>query len=226
MIIPSIVLAFLALSLFACSDTDDKVGGGAVEGNTVTAEYKVDPVQIDSVREILTESSVDSPPRVSDKCEWYSVDLNTPKEAYFEFFDDIDASESCLVNLYPEQNGIEYWGFIDSDISIDGVEWKTTHEIIYIVPTDQGVAINEKVQNSYVFAPPFPCEKLMESYRESCQERGGVFHTPPGGCDCGVKFTCTIEQPFLTKPVRETLEDVAEQLKNSCMEEVQAYTRN
>lgn len=31
---------------------------------------------------------------------------------------------------------------------------------------------------------------------------------------------------FLTKPVRETLEDVAEQLKNSCMEEVQAYTRN
>ena len=147
MIIPSIVLAFLALSLFACSDTDDKVGGGAVEGNTVTAEYKVDPVQIDSVRETLTESSVDSPPRVSDKCEWYSVDLNTPKEAYFEFFDDIDASESCLVNLYPEQNGIEYWGIIDSDISIDGVEWKTTHEIIYIVPTDQGVAINERIGN-------------------------------------------------------------------------------
>lgn len=226
MTISSIVLAFLALSFFACSNSDDKLGGGAVEGNTVTAEYRVDPVQIDSIREVLGESSVDTPSRVRDQCEWYSIHLNTPREEYFEFFDDIDASESCLVNLYPEQNSVDYWGFMDSDVSIDGVEWKTTHEVIYIVPTDQGVAINEKVYNSYVFYPPFLCEKLMEPYRESCQDRGGVFQTPPGGCECGVRFTCTIELPFLTKPVRETLEDVAEQLKNSCMEEVQAYTRN
>lgn len=226
MIIPSTILILFAFSLLACSGDNDKLGGGAVEGNTVEAEYKVEPVQIDSIREVVGESAIDSHPKEFDNCEWYSIHLNTPREEYFEFFDDIDASESCLVNLYPEQNSVDYWGLMDSDVSIDGVEWKDTHEVIYIVPTDQGVAINEKVYNFYVSYPPFLCEKLMEPYRESCQERGGVFQTPPGGCECGVRFTCTIELPFLTKPVRETLEDVAEQLKNSCMEEVQAYTRN
>jgi hypothetical protein len=224
MIILSIVLAFVAFSFFACSDAEDKFGGGAVEGNTVVVEYKVDPVQIDSIRMVQGESAVDSPPRESDACEWYELRLDTPREVYYEFYDDIDASEACVVNLYPEQNAIEYVGTSDADISSGGVEWKMSIENIYVVPTENGVAINEKVNNAYF--DNTSCEKLIEPYRESCQERGGVFYTPPGGCSCGLKFTCTIELPFLTKPVREFLEDTAERLKNSCMEEVQAYTRH
>lgn len=141
MIIPSTILILFAFSLLACFSDNDKLGGGAVEGNTVEAEYKVEPVQIDSEKIVVGESAIDSHPKEFDNCEWYSILLNSPRETYFEFFDDIDASESC-------------------------------------------------------------------------QERGGVFQTPPGGCVCGVRFTCTIEQPFLTKPVRETLEDVAEQLNS------------
>lgn len=112
MIIPSTILILFAFSLLACSSDNDKLGGGAVEGNTVEAEYKVEPVQIDSEKIVVGESAIDSHPKEFDNCEWYSILLNSPRETYFEFL-------TTLTHRSRARNGEAYSKHLQVDVNAE-----------------------------------------------------------------------------------------------------------
>lgn len=197
---PSIILIFLALFLFACSQSDSEIGGGAVEGNTVVAE-----VEIDSVFKMSTPSSVGETDTVG-KAYWYQVVFHKRQEEYYHY--ENEDGLGCYVNIYPEENGV---GYIN-----DILNHSLLMATLFIAPIEAGILISEQV--FFVSWGNSDWQTDVAEFKNVCENRGGNYIFEGEGCPGDPPASCSTTVLSLDKSLEETLKQYAEEFKQLCEE--------
>ena len=200
---PSIILIFLVLSLFACSQSDDETSGGSVEGNTVVAEVEVDSVKV------MQESAATREGDTTKMEYWYEIRFDSPKEEYYSRAND-EWTASCQIFLYPEQNGVYYIEVNETSNYGEG----TT----FITLTKDGIVINEKWHLSYSEVS----QRKNNDYnkiKEKCESGGGKFIAHTKQTSSQLHLSCVSIVPSLSETVEDALKGYAEQYKQFCKED-------
>ncbi len=198
-----VAIMVIAISWCACSDNRENVSGGSVEGNTVVAE-----VEIDSVKVMIGESSAGETD-ASKKDYWYEVQFNSTKEEYYLNTNE-EWTSLCQINLYPEQNGVEYQEIRET---YDGGSGTT-----FITSTKNGIVINEKWNMTYNDNPQQK-DKDYKKIKEQCESNGGKFFAYAHDIANELHVSCTTTVSSLPWKLEDVLKRYADQYKEFCKED-------